>query len=208
VTVAKVEVEKEGIFEMLYPAPVILVTSVDGEGKPNIITLAWATPTSYDPPMVALAVRPERYSYGLIKGTGEFVVNVPTRGLLGAVMACGTTSGRTVDKFRQAGLTPSPARMVKPPTWSAGSSTRCPRAPTGCSSGWWWPPTPTRRPSPGCGTTSRPPSFSWPSRTGPTPSPPPGESCTRRQRNPQGAPTPGFRYSQLAPSPTRYLRAP
>jgi len=114
-TVTKVEVEKEGIFEMLYPAPVILVTSVDGEGRPNIITLAWAMPTSYDPPMVALAVRPERYSYGLIKEAGEFVVNVPTRGLLGAVMACGTTSGRTVDKFRQAGLTPSPAKRVKPP---------------------------------------------------------------------------------------------
>jgi len=109
------DIETEGIYEMLYPTPVVLVTSIDKNGKPNALTIAWITPTSYDPPMVALSIRPERYSYGLIKESGEFVVNIPTVDLLKQVTTCGTISGRDIEKLKQANLTPLPARKVKPP---------------------------------------------------------------------------------------------
>ncbi|NIM14547.1 MAG: flavin reductase family protein, partial [Candidatus Aminicenantes bacterium] len=49
----------------------ILVTCVDGEGNPNIITLAWSMVTSFNPPMIAISVAPKRYSFGLIKHGGE-----------------------------------------------------------------------------------------------------------------------------------------
>ena len=66
----------------VYPCPVVLVTCADDEGKPNIITLAWAGVASADPWTVALGIRPSRYSYDLITRNEEFVVNVPTADLL------------------------------------------------------------------------------------------------------------------------------
>jgi len=111
---AKVDVLK-AFSRLLHPKPVLLVTSVDGEGRPNIITVAWATPASVDPPVVAICVKKDRYSHKLISETGEFVINIPTRGLVDKAMYCGTVSGADVDKFRETGLTAAPARAVRPP---------------------------------------------------------------------------------------------
>ena len=111
---AKVDV-MNAFSRLLHPRPVLLVTSVDGEGKPNIITIAWATPASVDPPVVAICVRKDRYSHKLISETGEFVINVPTKALVDKAAYCGTVSGANVDKFRETGLTASPAKTVKPP---------------------------------------------------------------------------------------------
>lgn len=99
----------------LYPAPVVLVTSADAQGKPNIITLAWAGIVCSEPPMVSISIRPSRYSYDLIKASGEFVVNMPVEDILKETDYCGIVSGRDVDKFAQMGLTPEPASQVKPP---------------------------------------------------------------------------------------------
>jgi flavin reductase (DIM6/NTAB) family NADH-FMN oxidoreductase RutF len=111
----KEDVKIEGIYEMLYPTQVVLVTSVDKNGKPNVITMSWVMPTSFDPPMVAISIRPERYSYSLIKQSREFVVNIPTAKLVKEVMICGTTSGANTDKFSKTKMTPLPAKKVKPP---------------------------------------------------------------------------------------------
>ncbi|UCD26818.1 MAG: flavin reductase family protein [Candidatus Bathyarchaeota archaeon] len=99
----------------LFPCPVVLVTCVDSEGKPNIITLAWAGTVCSDPPMLGLGIRPHRYSYELIEGAGEFVVNIPTVDILKETDYCGMVSGKEVDKFSITGLTPEPAEKVKPP---------------------------------------------------------------------------------------------
>lgn len=99
----------------LFPCPVVLVTAVDSEGNPNIITLAWAGTVCSDPPMVGLGIRPYRYSYDLIEKSGEFVVNLPTVSILREVDFCGMVSGKEVDKFSQTGLTPEPAERVKSP---------------------------------------------------------------------------------------------
>ncbi|RJQ56296.1 MAG: flavin reductase family protein [Actinobacteria bacterium] len=99
----------------VFPCPVVLVTTVDAEGKANIITLAWAGQACSDPPCVTIAVRPQRYSHDLIRSSGEFVLNVPGRDILDAVDYCGVVSGRRVDKFKVAGLTPEAASEVTPP---------------------------------------------------------------------------------------------
>jgi flavin reductase (DIM6/NTAB) family NADH-FMN oxidoreductase RutF len=106
---------KKNPWVALFPCPVVLVTSVDSQGKPNIITLAWAGVVSSRPPTIGLGIRPERHSYKLIEDAGEFVANIPTKKILKAVDLCGLVSGRDVDKFSETGLTPEPAEKVKPP---------------------------------------------------------------------------------------------
>ena len=100
---------------MLYPLPVVMVSMADGQGKNNIITIAWTGTICTNPPMVSISVRPERYSYPILKDTGEFVINLTTRELTYATDYCGVKSGREVDKFRELNLTPLPATYVKAP---------------------------------------------------------------------------------------------
>ncbi len=97
----------------LYPVPVVLVTC--GVEEPNIITLAWVGTVCSNPPMVGIAVRPERHSHHLIEESGEFVVNIPGEELLEATDRCGQISGRDSDKFAVTGLTPEPASEVRAP---------------------------------------------------------------------------------------------
>ncbi len=97
------------------PSPVVLVTCCSKDGKNNIITIGMYMPISFNPPLVAIGVSPKRYSHRLIKETGEFVVNIPSKELVEKVVFCGTTSGRNTDKFKETGLTAIPARKVKPP---------------------------------------------------------------------------------------------
>lgn len=101
---------------MLSPVPVVLVSCGGARGwKPNLITIAWIGSVCSDPPMLSIAVRPERYSHAIIKGTGEFVVNLPSVDQAKAVDWCGVVSGRDVDKFAGTGLTPAPGRKVACP---------------------------------------------------------------------------------------------
>ena len=100
---------------MLYPTPAVMVSCSDGEGKPNIITVAWAGTICSDPPMLSISVRKERYSYGLIEARREFVVNLVNRSLVFAADYCGVKSGRDVDKFHEMGLTPVALPHVNTP---------------------------------------------------------------------------------------------
>ena len=107
------EIWKPG--NMLYPLPVVMVSVADKNGKANIITVAWAGTICSDPPMVSISVRPERYSYQILKDTGEFVINLTTKELTFATDYCGVKSGRNVDKFKDMHLTALPASIVKAP---------------------------------------------------------------------------------------------
>ena len=86
---------------MLYPLPVVMVSLADRDGRPNIITLAWVGTVCTNPPMVSISVRPERYSYPILKESGEFVINLTTEELAAATDYCGVRSGRDVDKFKE-----------------------------------------------------------------------------------------------------------
>ncbi|KON30968.1 hypothetical protein AC482_02350 [miscellaneous Crenarchaeota group-15 archaeon DG-45] len=100
---------------LLFPTVATLATCVDGEGRANIIALGWAMKTSHDPPMVAISVMPSRFSHDLIARSGEFVLAIPTTEMLEELHYCGRHSGRGVDKFEETGLTPVPAKRVRPP---------------------------------------------------------------------------------------------
>jgi len=111
----KAEVSVSSSYRLLHPMHTVLVSCVGKRGRPNIITLAWAMPTSINPQLVAVSIRPERHSFALIEETKEFVVNIPTMDILKATLFCGRKSGRDYDKFKETSLTPLPARKVKPP---------------------------------------------------------------------------------------------
>ncbi len=80
------EIWKPG--NMLYPLPAVMVSAGDKAGNQNIITVAWTGTVCTNPAMLYISVRPERYSYGMIKETGEFAVNLTTEMLAYAADCC------------------------------------------------------------------------------------------------------------------------
>ncbi len=111
---AKVDVDLTRALRMLQPGPVVMVTA-QYRGKKNVMAAAWVAPISSDPPMVALAVFPGRFTHGLIQKSGDFALNIPPRPLVDKVKQVGEISGEDVDKFLQAGLTPYEAKQVNAP---------------------------------------------------------------------------------------------
>lgn len=88
----------------LYPVPVTLVTC-EYKQRDNIITIAWTGILCSKPPIIYVSIRPERFSYTLVKKSQKFVVNIPSEKLLPIADSCGNVSGRDVDKFRLFNLT-------------------------------------------------------------------------------------------------------
>lgn len=86
---------------MLYPLPAVMVSAGDKEGNTNIITVAWTGTVCTNPAMVYISVKPERYSYRMIRDTKEFVINLTTERLAYATDYCGVRSGRDVDKWKE-----------------------------------------------------------------------------------------------------------
>ena len=100
---------------MLYPVPAVMVSCQRPGKKPNIITIAWAGTVCSSPAMVSISVRPERYSYEILRETKEFVINLTTKELAFASDYCGVKSGREVDKFKEMHLTPCPSKEIEAP---------------------------------------------------------------------------------------------
>ncbi len=111
---AKVRMEKPSI-SCFYPWPLVLVSCISADGKPNIITIGASSVCSAQPPTVGIAVKPHRYSYGLIKTTGDFGVNIPGPCQLEAADKCGWNSGVSVNKFAETGLTTQPSELITSP---------------------------------------------------------------------------------------------
>lgn len=112
----KVEVvQSDMMYRLLHPRHTVLVTCIGKTGKANIITLAWTMPVSVNPPLVVMSIAPRRYSHRKIKETREFVINIPTMEIVKQSLFCGRISGSKVDKFKEAPLTPAPAKKVKSP---------------------------------------------------------------------------------------------
>jgi flavin reductase (DIM6/NTAB) family NADH-FMN oxidoreductase RutF len=102
------------VYRLLEPGPVVMVTTA-ASGRPNVMTMSWHTMMEFEPPLVGCVISNRNYSFGTLKATRECVINIPALELAKAVVGCGNTSGRKVDKFERFGLTPVPASCVKPP---------------------------------------------------------------------------------------------
>ena len=101
----------------LWPLPVttVLVSCVGKNSAPNIITIGASGIACARPPLISLAVGINRYSLGLIKETGDFVVNIPSNEQAFITDWCGRVSGKEVDKFRDGNLTPGKSLKVQSP---------------------------------------------------------------------------------------------
>lgn len=99
---------------MIYPLPAVMVSCGTMENS-NIITVAWTGTICTDPAMTYVSIRPERYSYNMIKNTGEFVINLTTNDLAYATDWCGVRSGEKNDKFSEMKLTKEKASIVSCP---------------------------------------------------------------------------------------------
>jgi len=111
----KINGNMDKFYYYAFPTQAVLVTCNDENGKTNIITIAWHTTISKDPPLYGISVAPKRYSHDLISKSGEFVVNFAPFELVEKVHFCGTRSGRKVDKVSEAKLTLIPGQKVKTP---------------------------------------------------------------------------------------------
>jgi len=100
---------------VLYPVPAVMV-SCGTMDKPNIITIAWCGTLCTSPAMTYVSIRPERFSYDIIKKSGEFVINLTTEQLAFATDYCGVRSGKDVDKFKETGLTAAKSLKVSSPS--------------------------------------------------------------------------------------------
>lgn len=98
----------------IYPIPAVMVSCGDME-KSNIITVAWTGVINTDPAMVSISIKPTRYSYHIIKETGEFVINLTTKKLAYATDWCGVKTGRHIDKFKEMHLTKGKAKFLSCP---------------------------------------------------------------------------------------------
>lgn len=103
---------KAGTF--IYPIPAVMVSCGTME-KSNILTVAWTGIINTNPAMVYISIRPERYSYNIIKESKEFVINLTTEKLAYATDWCGVKTGAKVDKFSEMKLTKEKLNYVKCP---------------------------------------------------------------------------------------------
>lgn len=97
---------------IVYPLPAVMVSTADREGNDNIITVAWTGTVCTNPAMLYISVRPERYSYHMLRESGEFVVNLTTEKLAKATDWCGVRSGRDFDKWKEMHLTRGKAEKL------------------------------------------------------------------------------------------------
>jgi len=112
--VAKKSLRLSQVYRLIEPGPVVMVTTASG-GRANIMTMSWHMMIDFEPPIVACVISNRNYTFGTLKRTKECVINIPTVELAKKVVACGNTSGRNVDKFKEFGLTPSDAAYVHAP---------------------------------------------------------------------------------------------
>lgn len=100
---------------MIYPLPAVMVSCGATPDEFNIVTVSWTGTICTDPPMCYISLRPSRYSYGIIKRNGEYVINLTTKALAFATDWCGVKSGADHNKFTEMNLTPVPGEIVKAP---------------------------------------------------------------------------------------------
>lgn len=104
-----------GAKTLVYPTPVFVVGTYDGEGKPNVMTASWGGICCSQPPCVAVSLRKATYTHGNILARKAFTISIPSEEHVKATDYFGLVSGRNVDKFAATKLTPIKSELVDAP---------------------------------------------------------------------------------------------
>jgi len=110
--------DPKGYHKVLGPRPAALVTTVDEKGRPDVAVFSFVTPVSFDPPLLAIAVGPNKHSYWNITRKKEFVVNIPTEKMLDKLWIAGGKHDPETSKIEKAGLKTEKSEKVGPPLLS------------------------------------------------------------------------------------------
>jgi flavin reductase (DIM6/NTAB) family NADH-FMN oxidoreductase RutF len=102
------------VYRLLEPGPVVLLAT-SAEGRTNVMTMSWHMMIEFEPPLVGCVVSNRDFSFRALKATKACTINIPTVDLAAAVVGCGNTTGREIDKFAAFGLTAKPASCVPAP---------------------------------------------------------------------------------------------
>ena len=100
---------------ILYPTPTVVVCTYDPEGRPNMMTAAWAGVACSSPAMVTVSLREATYSHGNVKMRNAFTVGIPSEDQWRVADHVGMVSGRNTLKFKTTGLTPKRSEHVDAP---------------------------------------------------------------------------------------------
>lgn len=109
------KVELKNFYRLIHPRFTVLVSS-EFNGLKGVMTVAWITPVSINPPIIAVSISPKRETFKLIVNSGEFSINVLSMNRVSQVHLAGTITAREVrDKFKKVGLTPGKAKKISSP---------------------------------------------------------------------------------------------
>jgi flavin reductase (DIM6/NTAB) family NADH-FMN oxidoreductase RutF len=100
---------------ILLPSPVLIIGTYGSDGRPNIMNAAWGGIASSKPPCISVSLREATLTYHNIQQTEAFTVNIPSEKYVKEADFVGTVSGRALDKFKEAGLTPEKSKLVNAP---------------------------------------------------------------------------------------------
>ena len=109
------KLDPDRFYKVLAPRPVILVSTEDLKGRTNAAPFSFVMPVSIAPPLVAFASDPGHDTVKNIRKTGEFVVNIPSKGMLKKLWVCRQSFPYGVSEIERAGLSARPSLRVKPP---------------------------------------------------------------------------------------------
>ncbi len=97
---------------MIYPVPAVMISCGKTDEEFNIFTASWVGTVCTNPPMCYVSIRPERYSYPIIKKNMEFVINLTGEEISFATDWCGVRSGKEFNKFKEMKLTPVKTEVI------------------------------------------------------------------------------------------------
>jgi flavin reductase (DIM6/NTAB) family NADH-FMN oxidoreductase RutF len=100
---------------LAYPTPVFIIGTYDTDGRPNVMTAAWAGICCSNPPAVSVSLRQNRHTYTAIVERKSFTISIPSEEHVREADYFGIVSGKKSDKFAITGLTPIRSELVDAP---------------------------------------------------------------------------------------------
>ncbi len=99
---------------LLNGGPVVLVTT-RWRDKTNVMPAIYYTQLSRTPPLIGVAVHPQRHTHDMIRFSEQFALNFPARDLLNHTQYFGSVSGDNVGKLELAKLPTVRATTIDAP---------------------------------------------------------------------------------------------
>ncbi len=95
--------------------PVWIIGTYDHNGRPNVMTAAWAGVCCSKPPCVYVSLRKATYTYSNLIERKAFTISFPSEAYVKEADYFGLVSGRDFNKFSETSLTPVKSDLVDAP---------------------------------------------------------------------------------------------